>query len=416
MDTMRSFLFRLAGFAGAPILSALAPFIILPVVSRLVGQDGWANFSAGQAIGILGMVGVLFGWSVVGPVRVARATSAHERAVILRESMGSRGLTAVVAVPAAAIVTYLICTPDYRLEAVLVAIAMTLGGFSPAWFCIGEGNPRALMLFDAAPKLVASAVALPIILVTGQVIWYPLLLVLTTLPCFAAHAIRVGRGHDPAGEPARRPLAVLATLTSTAGIDAAANAYSATPIPIATAGLSSEEASAFASADRIYRIGMLAVIAVGNAFQAWVLDPSAPDRGRRHLLAFGSLAGVGLLGGIAIATFGPWATALLFGPAVAADPVTCLLFGVAFFFISSSTPLIRNLLIPAGRYRLVFGATVASALVGLGTMLAGALSDSAAIIATGVAAAEGVVLLALLAPAIRAYRADTRPENPATLI
>ena len=77
---MRSLMLRLAGFTGAPILSALAPFIILPVISRIVGPEGWANFSAGQSIGILGMVGVLFGWGVVGPVRVARATSLQERA------------------------------------------------------------------------------------------------------------------------------------------------------------------------------------------------------------------------------------------------------------------------------------------------------------------------------------------------
>ena len=109
---MRSLMLRLAGFTGAPILSAFAPFIILPVISRIVGADGWANFSAGQSIGILGMVGVLFGWGIVGPVRVARATDAREKAVVLHESIHSRLVTAVIAFPAVVAATYLVSGPD----------------------------------------------------------------------------------------------------------------------------------------------------------------------------------------------------------------------------------------------------------------------------------------------------------------
>lgn len=397
-------MFRLAGFAGAPILSALAPFIILPVVSRVVGPEGWANFSTGQAIGTLGMVGVLFGWGVVGPVRVARSTSPHERAVILTESLRSRALTALPAVPTAGVITFLVSGADNRLDAVLVAVAMALAGFSPAWFCIGEGNPRALMLFDAIPKLAASAVALPVLLWTSQVSWYPILLLLFMLPAFAAHAILVRAGHDPAGEPRRGTIRVLSALVPTAAIDAAGNTYGSTPIPIATTGLTPVEASSFASTDRVYRIAILAVIAVGNAFQAWVLDPAAADRRRRHGIAFASLVSLGVVGGAGIAALGPWATTILFGEAVAAEPLPSLLFGVAFLFISSATPLVRNLLIPAGRYRLVLTVTLVSAGAGVTTMLIGATMDSGAIIALGVAAAEAVSFCLLLFPALRVWR------------
>ncbi len=397
---------RLAGFAGAPILSAFAPFIILPVVSRLVGPEGWANFSTGQSIGILGMVGVLFGWSVVGPVRVARSRTPHERAVILGESLRSRALTAVLAVPAAGVITYLVSGPDHRLDAVLVAVAMALGGFTPAWFCIGDGNPRALMLFDAAPKLLASALSLPVLLWTGQVIWYPILLTICTLPAFAWHAMLVRTGHDPAGEPAQGVLTVLTALVPTAAIDAAGNAYGSTPIPIATAGLPPAEASTFASADRVYRIGLLAVVAVGNSFQAWVLDPQATDPRRRHGVAIASLTSLGAVGGIGIALLGPWATGVLFGADVAAEPLPSLLFGIAFLFLASATPLIRNLLIPAGRYRFVLTVTLVSAGVGVATMLAGAAAGSSAGIALGVAVAEAVSFVLLLVPGMRLWRSS----------
>ncbi len=403
---MRSFILRLAGFAGAPIISALAPFIILPVISRFVGESGWANVNSGQAIGMLAMVGVLFGWSVIGPVRVARATDAHERAVILAESLRSRAWTALLVVPLAGVVTYFVCSPDYRTESVMIAVAMALGGFTPAWFCIGEGNPRALMLFDGVPKLTASALSLPFLLLTGQVFWYPVLLVLLTVPAFATHARLVRTGHDPAGVPARPTRQVLSSLVPTAAIDAAGNVYGSTGIPIATVGLPSSAASSFASTDRVYRIGLLAVIAVGNAFQAWVLDPRAEDRARRHLIAFAALGGLGAVGGAAIAVLGPWATGLVFGAAVAAAPLPCLLFGAAFFFISCGTPLIRNLLIPAGRFRLVFAATVCSAITGVATMLIGAAQGSVVGVALGVAVAEAVSVMILITPAWRQFRRE----------
>ncbi len=66
LSPMRTLMLRFAGFTGAPILSALAPFIILPLITRVVGAEGWANFATGQSIGILGMVVVLFGWGIAG--------------------------------------------------------------------------------------------------------------------------------------------------------------------------------------------------------------------------------------------------------------------------------------------------------------------------------------------------------------
>lgn len=395
---------KLAGFAGAPVIAAFAPFIILPVISRIVGSEGWANFSTGQSIGILGMVGVLFGWGVVGPVRIARSRSAHERAEILGESLRSRVLLACAAVPLAGVVTAIICQGAYRTESIAVAVAMTLGGLSPAWFCIGQGNPRALMIFDAAPKLAASVLMLPVVLLSGQVLWYPIALVLFTLPAVLAHWLIVRRDHDPTLATKRPMGAIVGALVPTAAIDATANAYGSTPIPIATAGLSAADASAFASADRIYRVGLLAVVAVGNAFQAWVLDPAGDDPARRQRMALSAHVGLGIVGGAMIALLGPWATAVLFGPAVAAQPIPSVLFGAAFLFISTATPLTRNLLIPDHRYRVVFGATIAAAATGLAVMLVGSASGSANLIALGVACAEATALAVIAVPALRAYR------------
>ncbi len=400
---MRSLMLRLAGFTGAPILSAFAPFIILPVISRVVGPDGWANFSAGQSIGILGMVGVLFGWGIVGPVRVARASDARERVIVLHESIHSRLVTAVIALPVVVGATYVVSGPDYRLESIAIAVAMAAGGFTPAWFCIGEGNPRGLMYFDALPKLAASLVAVPIVALTGAVLWYPVLLAGFTLPMYAVHARITAFADVRADGMNRQLIPILRTLAPTAAIDATGNAYGSTAIPIATAGLSPSDASSFASADRAYRIGILAVVAIANAFQAWVLDPQASDARARNRAAILAHVGLGIVGGASIALLGPWATGILFGAAVAAQPLPSLLFGVAFLCISSATPLIRNLLIPGHRVKTVLSATIVAAVVGLVVMITGSAIGSPSIIALGVAASELAALVVLAVPAIREY-------------
>lgn len=407
---MKPILLRIAGFSGAPVLSALAPFLLLPVISRLTGPDGWANFSTGQSIGILGMVAVLFGWGIVGPVRVAQATDDDERAAILRESLRSRAVTVAFAAPAAAAVTAVVTTADYKLESVLIAVAMTLGGLTPAWYCIGAAQPKALTIYDAAPKLLASLVALPILLATSQILWYPILLGVVTVTAVVLHARGVLRGRPSLPKERGQRRRTLRSLLPTAAIDAAGNAYGTTPVPIATAGLSPADASSFASADRIYRVGTLAVVAFGNAFQSWVLEPKAVDRVRRQFAALTAHAALGVVGGASIALIGPWATALLFGPAVAADPFICVCFGIAFLCISTTTPLIRNMLVPHGRYRFVLAATLIASSVGLVTMVGGAIAGSAAWIGVGVAAAEATSLAILIGPALASLRRPVLPD------
>lgn len=155
-----------------------------------------------------------------GPSRTGRDSEGEP---VLTRGLGGRRD------PRHGIITALVVDADSRTLAVAVAVAVALGGFSPSWFCIGEGNPRALLVFDAAPKLAASALSLPILALTQQVIWYPVLLVALTLPSFAIHASRVFRGLDPEATGPRPTRAVLRTLIPTAAIDAAGNAYGSTP-------------------------------------------------------------------------------------------------------------------------------------------------------------------------------------------
>lgn len=398
---MRALLLRLAGFSGAPIIAAIVPFFVLPFVSRATGADGWADFSSGQSIGILGVVAIQFGWGVIGPVRVAQNTDAAARAGILRDSLWSRGVLSIVVLPVVAVATVVVTGPELNLDAVLIAVASALGGFTPAWYCIGAGRPDLLMLYDAVPKMIAAGIAIPVILLTDSITLYPALLAVATVVGVVLHARGAMRGQrlERTGWPGIRR--TIRDLVPIAGIDAVGNVYGSTPVPIATVGLPSAEASSYASADKVYRMGILAVVAFGNAFQAWVLDPGTVSRRTRHLAALGAHIVLGLVGGACIALLGPWATALVFGADVGAALGPCILYGIAFLCISTSTPFIRNALVPSGRYRAVLLATTSAAVLGLVLMAAGAAAGSQVVIATGAAASEIITLAVLAAPALR---------------
>jgi O-antigen/teichoic acid export membrane protein len=119
-------------------------------------------------------------------------------------------------------------------------------------------------------------------------------------------------------------------------------------------------------------------------------------------------AALGLAGGIFLTLFGPWVSGVMFGEAVRADTLTCLYYGVSFFFISSSTPLIRNVLIPAGRQKSVLMWTAISAVVGVLLMVAAGMAANVPGIALGMAVSEAILFLGLLIPSLRILPAGAR--------
>lgn len=401
----RSITTRLAGFTGGPVLAAFAPMLILPVITR-AAPEGWASFAAGQSIGLIGMIVMMFGWSIAGPVRIARAADQDERAHILAESLYTRAVAAAVVLPMAALIAAAVADPAYRFDAVAIALASAVGGFSPSWFCIGAGQPAKLTVYDVMPKLLAAALAVVLVLLTGQITWYAALLAVFCAVAYAAHARREMRGHHSGRLTVREIRVALRSQVPTAAIDTVSNSYGATPVPIASAGLPLADANPFASADRVYRLGLLAVVAFGNAFQGWVLEKDATDRAARHRLAIVCHVTLGLVGGLGIAVLGPWATGIAFGENVRATPLACLLFGLAFVCISSTTPFIRNVLVPHGRFRLVLAVTCVSAIAGLSVMISGAAADSATMIAVGVLTSEVITMTALIIPAARLLKRE----------
>jgi len=401
----RSVLRRLTGFTVLPLLSLVTPFLLLPVVARVAGPSGWSSFVAGQAVGMVGATVVFWGWNVGGPVLVAQASSAIERAEVYAASLRTRYLLLLGVVPAAAVVSALVAQPGHRVDASAMAVATSLLGLSPSWFGIGVGDPWLLFWYDTMPRVVAAVLGAGVVWATGFVWTYPVLLALSVAVSLVAFRRRVVAGVDGTSPfPVSRSGGELRTHLGTAGINLAATAYASTPVPIVTVAFRPDVSSPFASADAAYRLGLFTVTAVGNAFQGWTLEGAGGERRSRHRAAFGAHLVLGVVGGLLFAALGPWVTGFVFGPDVAAPRDVCVWYGVAFLFLSVSTPPIRNLLVPAGRVRLVLGWTLGSAVVGLVLMIGAAVAGWSAGVAAGMAVSEAVLLAGLLGPALHESR------------
>ena len=408
----RSVLRRLTGFTVLPLLSLVTPFLLMPVVARVAGPPGWSSFVAGQAVGTVGATVVFWGWNVGGPVLVAQASSAVERAEVYAASLRTRYLLLVVVLPAAALMSALVAQPGHRVDAAAMAVATALLGMSQSWFGIGAGDPWLLIWYDTLPRVVAACLGAAVVWATGLVWTYPVLLALSVAVSLVAFRRRVApsaAGVSPL--PVSRSAGELRSHLGTAGINLAATAYASTPVPVATVAFRPEVSSPFASADAAYRLGLFSVTAMGNAFQGWTLESGLDggERRSRHRSAVVAHLALGVVGGGLFAALGPWVTAFVFGADVAAPRDVCVWYGLAFLFLSASTPPIRNLLVPAGRVRLVLGWTLGSAVVGLALMIAAALAGLSAGVAAGMAVSEAVLLAGLLGPALHAARTAPTP-------
>lgn len=359
---------RIGAFAGVPLLSAVVPFFLLPFISRIGGADAWASLGVGQSLGSIVAIVAASGWTLVGPAMVSSTPQGPERTRLLAASLVTRGAVALSCVAPLAAITWAVTPGSHKDLAVWMAIAQSLAALSPAWYCIAVGDALRIAIYDVMPRMVALFAATPFLLLGGPLELYPLALVLSALAGPAAYSWRHNSRDDFAG--LLRPTAILrelAGLKAAIGTTLSAGAYASTPVLIVGTFANVTSAASYVSADRLYKIGLMAITALGNSLQGWVAEHNA-DRGRR--LAFSLFAHTALgFGGLAVfAVLGPYLSAVIFGDAVAANWMTCIWLGMATLLVSINTSLGSHGLVPRGRVRMVFRSTILGAVIGLPLM------------------------------------------------
>lgn len=408
---MKTVLLRLSGFTLLPVLSLVTPLLLLPVIAGFVGARGISSVLAGQAIGIFAATVIMWGWNVDGPIAIARNGDPKSRGSIYLSSVRTRIILLAVSAPASAVIAAATALPEFRSEAISMALASALVGMSPSWFCIGMGQPKLLALFDTVPRFLATITAIPFLIFTHQLWIYTVLLTVATALSLVFFHLRYSPGGKWFPNNLAQTFAELKAQMHTAGINVAGNSYGSTPVPIATATTSPSDSGSLATADTLYRFGLFSVVALGNALQAWVLESDARNTRTRQLLGIGSHAILGIFGAFALTIAGPSVSSIVFAGQVRADTLVCFYYGIAFVFISASTPFIRNLLIPSGKGQLVLVWTVVSAVVGVAGMLVFGLSGNATGIALSMAGSELVLFAALLVPSLRLLKDQVNSQH-----
>jgi O-antigen/teichoic acid export membrane protein len=409
---LRTVILRLGGFVGFPLLGILIPLLLLPVIARVVGPEGWASIVSAMAIGAFGATAIMWGWNIRGTVLVASTASQKKRAELYGQSLLGRALLAVVALPLVGVITVVVAADEVRVDATAVALATALSAFSPAWFCVGIGSPRFMGIFDTLPRVLSALLAIPLIALSRSVMVYPVLLVLFTVVALVSFRY-VQFPRDAGLRPALRDTwREMRRQVGSAGVNVSGSAYASVPVPVATVRGPAALASVYSSADQLYRFGLFTTIALGNTFQGWILEVTGRAQARRHRIAFVSHAVLGVLGASILTALGPPASAILFSPDVAATRGTCALYGVAFIFINLATPLTRNLLIPARKDLYVLFGTLCSSAVGVALMLTLPITGQLTVIAVGVAVSEVLLFLILLPKAMNVFRVlDVLPDE-----
>lgn len=393
---------RVVGFAGLPFLSLITPFLFLPLLARIAGADAWLAIAVGQSAGAFAALVISLGYNTVGPTLVARATPA-DRAEVLRASLPARLTLAAPATALAMVIAVLVAPAGHGFEAALMAFALALSGLSATWFMVGIGRVSHIVVYDLAPRIAATLAAAALLVATGVVLWYPLLLIAAALGGTVAYLVRtVGSGNL---RPRRGDIGrMLRANASAMAIELAGGAYNSLAVTFVGATAAVGQAAAYVSGDKVYRMSQYAASALGNATQGWVVDDGGghfATRARRALLAHGIL---GLLAFAAFATLGPWLTGLLFGTEVAIDELTALGFGVASFGIAIGTALGRVVLVGLGARRDFLVCVLLGAAAGVPAILVLAALYGAAGGAWGLAIGELVSVTAQSAAVLRQWR------------
>ena len=143
---------RILGFAGLPFLSLITPFLFLPILARVAGADAWLAIAVGQSSGGFFALIVALGFNTVGPPLIALAEPSI-RPRLLVTSLHARALVWLPSAVIAAVIAAVVSPDDYRIDAAVMAIAMTLTGLSSAWFMIGLGRASMIAIYEISRQL-----------------------------------------------------------------------------------------------------------------------------------------------------------------------------------------------------------------------------------------------------------------------
>lgn len=355
---------RLTGFAGLQVVAVLSPVLVLPALTAQIGTSGWVAFSIGYGLGGVANIFTLLGWNIAGPALVASAAKQDQQARLIEASWVRLGAFLV----SSAIVTvlcWLLVTPDWRLLAILIGVAVNSWGLSQSWLYIGLGKPSGVLWYETLPRLLASLLSVVLFPVTDPII-YPALLLLAAVIGFLGPLVTFSRSMR--FRKCEISLPRLRSGVSLGSTGVMASAMNVAVVPLAgLAGADEPSLAMLAAGMRIRSWGYAAIIALISALQGWVAEPK--DRAsslRRQRIATTSIVLCGGLVGLALLFLAPLMEKFVFSSVVSLDMWFIIVISFSVVVISLGNALSNLMLAPRGQVGVVSVARVISSLACVG--------------------------------------------------
>ncbi|WP_346029576.1 hypothetical protein [Dermacoccus barathri] len=314
----------------------------------------------GQSLGGSIAVATELGWGVVGPQRVAGLAEPN-RVAEYRRSLTSRACSVPIGALAAGSIAFWVAPDKFAVAAAVLAFATTLQGFSPSWYFIGVGKPKAIWLIDSLPKIITALITAGLILAGAPLVTLGLLTVLGP-PIALIGAHRLIRGTVPTREDWRAGPRVVREQVVIASGRAVSVVYTA--LPVTLVGIFAHHSVAeFAASDRLMRMGLQILQAVPLRLQSWIGSVFGRKKARRIRQAQRLGLGLGISAGTVFALAAPFASSIIFsGEATISYPVA-FCGGLLVFLIQVSTSYGLSL-VAIGRANSITKAIIPSAIVG----------------------------------------------------
>ncbi|WP_298461444.1 O-antigen ligase family protein [uncultured Cellulomonas sp.] len=395
-----------------PALAAATPLLAIPAITATSGSAGWSAVAVGMSVGGGAAVFAELAWGLTGPQLVARTPAPQRPRLYLLAGYAKALVLALLAVPAALVAAVL--APDHGVAAAVAALSTTAAALSPAWYFLGTGSPRHVLLADSVPRMVA-VVAASGALLLGAPLWVS---PLGTLVAGLAAPVLGWRLVDRVpGTSVRVPFAAVRDGIRTQRTAMGARALSAAYIALPTALVGAVNPAAvagFAAVERLARMALAVMQSVPNMFQGWIGAASGrPQEHRRIRVATLVNLTAGVAGGVLFAVAGPTVAHVVFTGAVSVPPAPAALGGVLITLTAASRAVGGLGLVRLRRVGWILASATVACVMGIPLVLLGASRSGAEGALWALVAAETLVLTVQVVGLTAGLR-SVRDAAPAT--
>ena len=330
-------------------VSAIGPFLVLPVVARASDDGEWSAFVLGQTVGLLVAVLASFGWPLSGINQITQA-STEDRRELFFLSISTRLVAFLFYMPIGCLIVSF--SVDRQSVAIGISTALAIGFYSTlifSWYFVAIGTPYKSLIYGVSPMLLAAAITTVLVLVgLSSVVYGPVLLslALINLVLVSTKEGEVTRKRVRDAFRWRSMSEYYRSNFSVSMTQVVASIYVALPMVFATAVLDKGDADSYATANRLMVLASTALLSTGSVLQAW----SGTGRHRRAIIATCFTVGLGILGLVFFSIVGVSFSRLVFGADVSLSSELATAVGCYVFLASVRVSSLRYYLIPRKQY------------------------------------------------------------------